>query len=73
MLGFTVVGWRTEEKVMVENLIKFLNRKMFFQWNPTSQVLIVISSDFTFWQSVGKFNPNVHFSRWVLSFSTSLL
>lgn len=57
MLRFRVVGWRTEEKVMVENLIKFLNRKMLFQWNPTSQVLIVISCDFTFWQSVGKFNP----------------
>lgn len=41
---------------------KILKRKMLFQWNPTSQVLIVISYDFTFWPSIGNFHLDVHFS-----------
>ena len=52
---------------------KFLKRKMLFQWNPTSQVLIVISCDFTFWPSIGNFNLDVHFSGWMFSFSTLLM
>lgn len=60
MMPGLVIEWRTEEKVMLEN-VNFLKRKTLFQWNPTSQVLIVISCDFTFWQSIGNFNSDVHF------------
>ena len=56
-----VSHWMEDRRESNAGERKFLKRKTLFQWNPTSQVLIVISCDFTFWQSIGNFNSDVHF------------
>lgn len=45
---------------MLENFIKFLSRKIFFQWNPPTSQALILSCDFTFWHRARKFNPIIH-------------